>query len=175
MSLRTIMIFPEFKDMDVIDSIRDKFDPLAHLVRPHITLVFPFEMDMSNEELSAVLDKRLSDIRAFDLELHGFSRHSDGSGNYLFLDLTKGQDTVRLIHDVLYANEFKVSDNEYKGSDYLPHMTVGKVETPLILDEAYEEVKDIDMRFSCVVDKVSVEMIGPNDESIIIIEKRLHP
>ena len=173
MSLRTIMIFPEFKDMDVIDSIRDRFDPLANLVRPHITLVFPFELDMSNEELSVVLDTRLSDIKPFELELHGFSCHSAETGNYLFLDLTKGQDTVSRIHDIFYANEFKECNRTYDGT-FIPHMTVGKVETPLILDEAYEEVKDIDTRFSCVVDKISVEMIGPNDESIIIIEKRLH-
>ena len=33
--------------------------------------------------------------------------------------------------------------------------------------------KDIDTTFSCIVDKISVEMIGPNEESIIVIEKRL--
>ena len=172
MSLRTIMIFPEFKNMDIIDEVREKFDPLAHLVRPHITLVFPFEIDMSNEELSSILDKRLSDIRPFELELHGFSRHSVESGNFLFLDLTKGHDTVTRIHETLYANEFKVCDKGFT-YDFLPHMTVGKLETPLILDEAYEEVKDIDTTFSCIVDKISVEMIGPNEESIIVIEKRL--
>ena len=48
MSLRTIMIFPEFENMDIIDRIRDKYDPLARLVRPHITLVFPFENEMSH-------------------------------------------------------------------------------------------------------------------------------
>ncbi len=52
-------------------------------------------------------------------------------------------------------------------------MTVGKLETPLILDEAYEEVKDIDTTFSCIVNKISVEMIGPDEESIIVIEYQL--
>ena len=52
-------------------------------------------------------------------------------------------------------------------------MTVGKVETTLILDEAYDEIKDIDNVFSCKVDTISVEMIGPNEESIIVIEKSL--
>ena len=58
MSLRTIMIFPEFRNMNVIDSIRIKYDPLTKLVRPHITLVFPFDSDMSNDELSGVLDEK---------------------------------------------------------------------------------------------------------------------
>ena len=51
MNLRTIMIFPTFENIEIINSIRDKYDPLANLVRPHITIVFPFESDMSNEEV----------------------------------------------------------------------------------------------------------------------------
>ena len=42
MSERTIMIFPKFSNMEIIDRIRRNYDPLADLVRPHITLVFPF-------------------------------------------------------------------------------------------------------------------------------------
>ena len=83
MSLRTIMIFPKFKDMDIIDDIRDRFDPLAKLVRPHITLVLPFEHDMSNEELTKILDNRLSEITPFDLEMHGFNKQAEEFGNYL--------------------------------------------------------------------------------------------
>ena len=55
MSLRTIMIFPEFENMEIIDNIRKQYDPLAELVRPHITLVFPFESQISNEELTQIL------------------------------------------------------------------------------------------------------------------------
>ena len=38
-------------NMEVIDKIREQYDPLANLVRPHITIVFPFDSDRSNEEL----------------------------------------------------------------------------------------------------------------------------
>lgn len=48
---RCIMIFPEFENMSVINGIRDKYDPLAKYVRPHITLVFPFQSDISSIEL----------------------------------------------------------------------------------------------------------------------------
>ena len=46
MSERTIMIFPKFSNMEIIDRIRRNYDPLADLVRPHITLVFPFHSDI---------------------------------------------------------------------------------------------------------------------------------
>ena len=41
------------------------------------------------------------------------------------------------------------------------------------MDAAYEEIRDIDEVFSTKVRKISVEMIGENEESIIIIEKEL--
>ena len=71
--LRTIMIFPQFKNIEIINEIRNRYDPLAKLVRPHITLVFPFENEMSNvnkisvemigehEESIIVFDRRLDD------------------------------------------------------------------------------------------------------------------
>jgi 2'-5' RNA ligase len=42
------MIFQQFKNIEIINEIRNRYDPLAKLVRPHITLVFPFENEMSN-------------------------------------------------------------------------------------------------------------------------------
>ncbi len=42
------------------------------------------------------------------------------------------------------------------------------------MNEAYESIKEIEDSFSTVVNKISVEMIGENEESIIIIEKELN-
>ena len=60
MAQRTIMIFPDFEQMEIIESIREKYDLLYQLVKPHITVVFPFDMDVSNEELSKILERRNS-------------------------------------------------------------------------------------------------------------------
>ncbi len=49
MKERTIMIFPKFDNLDIINSIRDKYDPLAKLVPPHLTLVFPFKSELTKE------------------------------------------------------------------------------------------------------------------------------
>ena len=82
------MIFPEFDNIDIIDEIRAKYDPLTKLVRPHITIVFPFEMEITNDEL-------------------------------------------------------------------------------------YDSVMGNKTLFKCIITKISVEMIGENEESIIVIEKKL--
>lgn len=52
-------------------------------------------------------------------------------------------------------------------------MTVGKLPTHEMLNMAYKAVESIDDVFSTIVKKISVEMIGDNEESIIIIEKEL--
>ena len=50
------MIFPEFENMELIDNIRNQYDPLDKLVRPHITVVCPFKSQMSNEELTQIFN-----------------------------------------------------------------------------------------------------------------------
>ena len=171
MSLRTIMIFPEFENMEIIDEIREKYDPLASLVRPHITLVFPFESPMSNEELTQILEKRLQMVKPFELKLGGISKQEDSFGNYLFLNVLQGAEVLENIHQVLYENEFKEFD---MGVGYKPHMTIGKLETVDLLECAFNETSSLSDMFCAVVNKISVEMIGENEESIIVIEKILH-
>ena len=59
MNTRAIMIFPEFKNINIINDIRKKYDPLANLVLPHITLVFPFDSKLTNEELNLYMRESL--------------------------------------------------------------------------------------------------------------------
>ena len=170
MSTRTIMIFPEFEEMERIDEIREKYDPLARLVRPHITIVFPFEDSMSNEEITDILSDRLKDIRPFELVLGGVSKQVDKFGNYLFLVVQEGTDQIVSIHDCLYENGFSEYD---LGLGYKPHMTVGNLTTEEALNQAYEDVKDMEEIFKTIVNKITVEMIGEKEESIIVIEHEL--
>lgn len=170
MSLRTIMIFPEFENQEIIDNIREKYDPLAGLVSPHITLVFPFESSMSNEELERVLNDRLMSIKPFELKLGGISKQEDRFGNYLFLNVQQGAKELKCINRILYDNEFREFD---AGLPYVPHMTVGKLATPQLMNEAFAEIESVGDTFDTVVRKISVEMIGANEESIIVIEKEL--
>lgn len=171
MNTRTIMIFPEFDNIDVINDIRRKYDPLADLVLPHITLVFPFESELTDEELTLYLKESLSGIHPFKVELGGFSKQEDRYGSYLFLNVVQGMDIIRNIHDMLYKDKLKKFDGGY---DYVPHMTVGKVSSMELLDKAFDDVNNCNDKFSTVVKKISVEMIGEHEESIIVIEHKLN-
>lgn len=170
MVLRTIMIFPQFDNMKIIDEIRKKYDSLSELVRPHITLVFPFESELSNEQLRGIMEYKLQNIAPFRIKLHGISRQEDRFGNYLFLNVLEGTEQLSQIHDILYSDELEMFD---MGIEYIPHMTIGKLETREKLDAAYESIKNNTDVFEAEVDIISVEMIGENEESIVIIEKKL--
>lgn len=170
MSLRTIMIFPEFKNMEIIDNIRNKYDPLAEKVRPHLTLVFPFESKMTDDDLSVILDNRLQTTKPFELKLGGISKQVDNFGNHLFLNVLQGTEELCFINQLLYENEFKEFD---KGLHYIPHMTIGKLSTAEELDDAYNDIKSIKHTFNTIVNKISVEMIGENEESIVTVEVEL--
>ncbi len=171
MSARTIMIFPEFENIDVINDIRKKYDPLADLVLPHITLVFPFESELTNDELNLHLKECLRGIKPFKIGLEGFSKQENKYGNYLFLNVVQGMDVIKYIHDKLYEDKLKQFDS---GNDYVPHITVGKVSSMELLDKAIDDVNKYNDKFSTVVKKISVEMIGEHEESIIIIEHELN-
>lgn len=170
MITRTIMIFPGFENMDIINNIRKKYDPLANLVLPHITLVFPFDSELTNEELYMYLKECLSDIQPFKVELEGFIKHENKYGNCLLLNVVQGSDVIKSIHDKLYKGKLRKFDAGY---DYVPHMTVGNVSSSELLDKAFEDVKKCHDKFSTMVKKISVEMIGEHEESIIIIEHEL--
>lgn len=128
-------------------------------------------MDISNDELSEIIERRLSEIEMFEIGLQGFSKCEDRFGNYLFLNVVDGMENITQLHNLLYSNEFSEFD---LGIQYIPHMTVGKLKTTKELSDAYDYVKENKTLFKSVITKISVEMIGKNEESIIVIEKKLH-
>ena len=170
MSERTIMIFPKFSNMEIIDRIRRNYDPLADLVRPHITLVFPFHSDIADAELGSHIENAISGIRPFSLQLAGTFKQEDAFGNYLFLDVKEGKKQLIQLHDRLYSRALSSFSPEIP---YSPHMTLGNLENRNALHAAYEAVKSISESFSTVADTISVEKIGKQGESIILMEKNL--
>lgn len=170
MDTRTIMIFPEFENINIIEKIRKKYDPLYNLVRPHITIVFPFQNELTNTELKLYLNEVLKNVFSFEIEMQGFSKQTDIHGNYLFLNVTKGIEKINNINNLLYKDKSKKFGIVHH---YVPHMTVGRLASKELLFSAFEEIKKHNIKFKTIVNKISVELIGEKQESIIIIEKEL--
>lgn len=168
MTNRCILIFPQFENVSVIDEIRRKYDPNYFNVLPHITLVFPFESDISKEQLIAHIKNKLQKTKCFCLKLGNLiKKHS--KEYYLMLEVTEGSNKVKELHENLYEGiltPFKPSWPD----GFMPHMTVGQFEDEAGLEAAYDSLSGIDEQFSARICRVSVEIIGNNSESIIEFE-----
>jgi len=167
---RCIMIFPEFSNMHIIEGIRKKYDPLAELVKPHITLVFPFTSELTTQQINEHLHSTLCETQPFEIELKGTSKESGRFGHFIFLNVTGGVDEISKLNKCLYDGLLQ----EYRGKKvYVPHMTIGRLSNVAEQMEAYEELKNMNATFQTTVKKISVEIIGEQQESIIETEYKL--
>ncbi|ADL50061.1 2'-5' RNA ligase family protein [Clostridium cellulovorans] len=167
---RCIMIFPKFENGQVIDKIREKYDPLVTHVRPHITLVFPFDSNIKTNELKNHISLVLSEVETFEVILKGITPVSS-FGKYLFLNIEKGTEEIIQLHKKLYTGILEEHFPEWlKGNNFLPHMTVGSFQKEEEFQMAAEETKAVVDAFRTIVTAVSVEIIDENEDSIIELE-----
>lgn len=165
---RTIMIFPAFPDIRYIEEIRKEYDPLYGKIRPHITLVFPFESCIETDALQAILGRCLNMQKPFALTARGVL----ASDRWLLLDIPTGRDTLIGMHERLYGDAFAEYRPGWLG-EYRPHITLGRFASAEQAKEAQAGLRGFDREFRCRVDTVSVEIIGENEESIIELEYHL--
>jgi len=124
---RSILIFPKFANKKTIDDIRSKYDPLANNVRPHISLVFPFESDITTEELKKHVIHSIKDVNSFEVCLKGVVSQR-ASSSYLFLNVVEGDKDIIEIHKRLYSGILTQFLPDFlKGNSFWPHMTIGNI------------------------------------------------
>jgi len=121
-SKRAIVIFPENADLGEVERLRQRFDPLASAIPAHITLVFPFELELSTDELRTHVQHTIGECRAFPVRLTTITGHED---EYLFLGVAAGRDRIVDLHDRLYTGP--LAPHLSHAHTYAPHMTVGRL------------------------------------------------
>lgn len=172
---RTIMIFPQFENVNIIDDIREKYDPLANHVRPHITLVFTFESNLTSIKLKEHLEKVLTGIGPFRLTMGDIIKIDNPFGMYLFWSLKDGIEDIKKLSSKLYTGILEPYKPEWLNEEtFLPHMTIGNFTSRDDLDKAFKDVSVIKESFTTMVNKVSAEIIDENEDSIIDIEVNLN-
>ena len=153
---RDILIFPKLKNINKIQELRNKYDPLANLIAPHITIAFPFSDNISNEELIKKLTNLLKNFRPFTIVFKGISLSED---NYIFLNCMKGDQEIIELHNEIYKQI--IPSHLKKFIKYIPHITLGKANN-------IEDLDSFEHEFKTIVDEISIELIGEHEESIII-------
>ena len=166
---RAIIIFPQFgSHTNLIQDIRNRYDPLANKIAPHITLVFPFDSQISSKVLYRHIKNSLQGFEAFSLSMQGISHEAK---NYLFLNLMKGREDIIKIHDLLYSE--LIARFLSKKYIYRPHLTVGHLPDTDTAKIAIRELKHFDYKFETKIDKITTEIILENLSSEVDFEIKL--
>ncbi|GCE08211.1 2'-5' RNA ligase family protein [Dictyobacter aurantiacus] len=154
---RAIVIFPESEQIELIQQIREAHDPLARLIPPHITLVFPFDSEISTKELARHMSSAVQNFRPFTLSLRGITGHT---GEYLFLNVKVGNDQLISLHDQLYTG--LLAPYFTAAETYFPHLTVGRLGDPAAFAHALKQMQAINSAFEAEIRQISAYLIGPN-------------
>ncbi|MGG0730517.1 2'-5' RNA ligase family protein [Bacillus paramycoides] len=166
--MRTILLFLNNMPIDEIESMREKHDPLFGLIRPHITIVFPFESAISNDELKSHILNLSKEIRPIEIE---FASRISREREYLFLEVERGKEQIEELHISLYTGPLL----QFLRTDipYIPHVTVGRKSSAELAAEIAKEIPSFHEKLNCIIDRISVERIGENGESFIEFEVSL--
>ena len=160
---RAIVIFPKFDNIDAIQAVRERFDPLASFIAPHITLVFPFESELSTQEIGDHVRRAIEGVKRFPVQLSSVT--GDFRDGYLFLNVKRGNDAIIDLHDKLYRGVLE--QYLFRKVTYCPHVTVGRLEQPTEFDQALEELAGFSEQFKVEIDRISVESIDSHEQSMI--------
>lgn len=158
--LRAIHIFPAFSNAAEIDAVRSIHDPLAAKIRPHITLVFPFESDLSAEELAGDARASVAGIECFRARL-GRPQIKEG---VIWLPVTEGRREVIALHDALYRGSL----HRYwdRSRPYEPHVTIAR-DPANAFEGAHESVAALRGPFEGDAVSIVVEAIMPDQSSSV--------
>jgi 2'-5' RNA ligase len=160
--LRCIATFPKFQGLELIEEFRLQFHPQAREIPAHLTLVFPFESQMSHEELLAHVQLTTRRTSPLHIVLGGISKQEEG---YLFLNVAEGGDLVTQLYDQLNSGPLE----KYRSlrHRFLPHMTIGLQSDPVELQRAFEAGDRVKGPFSAEIDRLSILRIESPKPDVI--------
>lgn len=160
---RAIVLFPKFDNIETLQAVRERFDPLANYIAPHITLVFPFESALSTQELREHIVRVLQGVKRFPVQLSGVT--GDFRDGYLFLNVKRGNDEIIDLHDRLYRGVLE--PYLFRKVTYCAHVTIGRLEQQTEFDHALGELAGFPEQFEAEIDRIYVENIDSHEQSTI--------
>ena len=122
---RAVHLFADFAEDQELAAFRHAHDSLASCIPPHITLVFPFESEMGDDELVAHVRRACGDLASFVVTLGEAEVHEHG---IIWLPVQAGVREVTVLHERLYTGPLAVHrDPRFM---YVPHVTIARVSVP---------------------------------------------
>jgi 2'-5' RNA ligase len=148
-----IVAFPMLESADQIEAVRQRFDPLASVLNAHVTLVFPFTPSAEVAEvLYPHVAAAVADLAPFPIRL---TRPTPADGNYLFLQVARGDRLLIQLHDRLYSG--LLGPFLSPAHSYVPHVTVGRFASAGALSAAAPEARELlPVESGGVVDRLAI-------------------
>ena len=103
-----------------IGSFRKAHYPTAHLLEPHLTVVFPVPAAIGMDVVSGHVRDVASRTQPFDIRLGGLGKSWD---HWLFLAVAEGREQVIALHDALYTGV--LAPHLWTDEPYIPHVGLG--------------------------------------------------
>ncbi|MBN2794016.1 MAG: 2'-5' RNA ligase family protein [Clostridia bacterium] len=142
------------------------YDPLYQLIPPHLTLVFPFESDITLDALKNHMAK--VKMKTFEAKIYEFKVVDQ----YIFAVVSDQESSIKSLHHQLYTGILEPFMNPNYFAEYLPHITIGRFKSH---EEALEAFKTLEFKgpYTFMVERLSVEVIQEDDSSLIVYEQFL--
>jgi 2'-5' RNA ligase len=156
MVTRAVVAFPQIERGEVIQRLRERYDPLAASIAPHLTLVFPFESALTTDELAEHVSKAVVGFEPFRVRLQGITGQE---GEYLFLNVKRGNDQLIELHDRLYNGP--LAPFLRPEFTYTPHLTVGRLPDSDTFRAALDDARQITMAFEATIAEITLYRIEP--------------
>lgn len=139
--------------LDDINDLRQKYDPMVTVIKPHLTIVFPIpENDITEKILINQIQEKINIVSSFSIQFSGLERSWD---NNLFLTTKTGTDDIRKLHDSLYTGILEPFLR--RDIPFSPHITLGSFqEDPKQYVLAEEDAKQKNFSFEERVDGISL-------------------
>jgi len=127
-----------------VEPYRQKYDPLAGLAPPHITLLDPFQFSLPPEQLYAHLSE-IGEVHApIKVFLVGWHVH-EGKEYQLQLPMTAGQpELIALRRELATGPLGSLAGSE---KSYQPHVVFGRFADPIALEQAKAALKGFEPQF----------------------------
>ncbi len=165
---RAIHVIPDLSGISEIEAFRQRFDRLYPHIAAHITLVFPFDLPVSDEVVMTHCLSCSSGIEPFTVQLLPPHRSHD---DHLWLPVSDSA-PLRELTERLYSGPLSALTGTRRNSSH--HITVARHPLPPPTECATLQSQLI---FPVTIDvtAITLEAIQPDDTSLVIGRFALRP
>lgn len=163
-----IVAFLNLDENRWVEALRAQYDPLAHRVAAHLTLVHPITTTLAQQELLGHIQAVSRETRPIALKLQGITGHL---GEYLFLNVKLGNDQVIALRDALYSGPLEAFREPLV--TFVPHVTVGRLSSRDRFQEALSVTRAYTEPVVTVADALTCYRIHDDGRRVILHQAQL--